>query len=354
MKIAVYSNLTSGGAQRTFTELTKRLAKKHKLDFYNLNLPIPRQFFKAQGFSYTKLDYFQRELAQKIDNKHYDVVLLSHDYLTKSPLLLRYLKTPTVYLCHEPFREFYEPASVFSRSWKHKLVNLFRLPLKWIDEANIGRASVVVANSRYSQKRLTEVYHRKITKIPLGVDSKKFVFKNLPRENFFLSVGALARFKGMDFLVRAIGLLPREYRYPLAVAANGGRDEQYIKNLAKALKVKLVIKRQADDKELVRLYNKARLFLYAPYYEPFGLVALEAMACGLPVIGVKEGGLPEIVTVAKNGWLTTRDINKFSSVIMQGLREADNKFRQKTVDSIKKWNWENSVEQLEKILSDVR
>ena len=63
------------------------------------------------------------------------------------------------------------------------------------------------------------------------------------------------------------------------------------------------------DEELVILYNKAKLVVYTPYMEPFGLVPLEAMSCGTPVVGVNEGGVMETVLNGKTGILVERNVN---------------------------------------------
>jgi glycosyltransferase involved in cell wall biosynthesis len=143
----------------------------------------------------------------------------------------------------------------------------------------------------------------------------------------------------------------------LIIVANGGRDEKYIKNLASRLKVNLKIvkgiKSGLDNKKLVGLYNKAKLFLFAPYNEPFGLVVLEAMSCGLPVVGVNEGGLRETIIDGKNGWLCSRNAKKFAETINMALDSVNKKFRIKTAESVKSWSWENSAKQMEKFFKKV-
>ncbi len=66
-------------------------------------------------------------------------------------------------------------------------------------------------------------------------------------------------------------------------------------------------------KNLVLLYNKANLVVYTPYQEPFGLVPLESMSCGTPVVGVNDGGVMETVTNGKTGILTERDTKIFAN-----------------------------------------
>ena len=58
-----------------------------------------------------------------------------------------------------------------------------------------------------------------------------------------------------------------------------------------------------DDEELVLFYNKASILVYVFYLEPFGLVPLEAMSCGTPIVAVKEGGVRESVYIIKLEYL---------------------------------------------------
>ena len=73
------------------------------------------------------------------------------------------------------------------------------------------------------------------------------------------------------------------------------------------------------DDELTLLYNKAELVVYSPYLEPFGLVPLESMACGTPVVAVKEGGVRETVIHKKTGLLIDRDEELFGEAITKML-----------------------------------
>ena len=78
-----------------------------------------------------------------------------------------------------------------------------------------------------------------------------------------------------------------------------------------------------DDDELVLLHNKAKLLVYAPYLEPFGLVPLEAMSCGTPIVAVKEGGVRESIIDNKTGILTERDEDDFANAIVRLLENVD-------------------------------
>lgn len=351
-------------------ELSKRLMKRHVVDIFTLrkqpnktiriiggqkafSFNLSSNFFEAQRQILIDLPNIHQLIAKEIDSQNYDVVFVNHDFYTKAPYLLRYLKTYSVYLCHEPPREFYEAAELFSPTVKLKMINFFRYPLKFVDLHNANNASVIVANSHYSQHILRNIYKRKIDRLQLGVNSSVFRYTGDKRENFFLTVGALALFKGQDFLIRVIASLPKKYQFPLVIIANGGRSENSICRLAREYSIRLRIVRNCVDNKLVDFYNRARLCLFAPVNEPFGLVPLEAMACGLPVVGINEGGVAE--TVKEKGWLGSRDPRQFANTIMKALKV--DLTREKSLglrNYVKRyWTWSKSTSQLERILKNV-
>ena len=345
-KIAIFQNLPPGGGKRALQELLFLLKKKYTVKEFTYNLRKPKNLFEFLKLIYFTLPKVNYKIANKINN-NFDLAFINHDFYTKSPYLLRYLKIPSIYLCHESLREFYEDSKLFINSWKYKFINLLRLPLKYIDKQNICYADLILTNSSFSKKNLCKIYKKKeIEKIQLGVNTKKFFWKKKKRRRFFLGIGALAKFKGHDFIIETLSLLPREKRFPYCVVASGGRDEEYIRGLAKRKKVDLIVKKRVSDKELINLYNKAKFLLIGAYNEPFGLVALEAMACGLPVISVAEGGLKEIIINDFCGFTIGRRKEKFAKVINEALTRQ---FNEKKIKDyvIKKWQWKVSVKQLE-------
>lgn len=71
--------------------------------------------------------------------------------------------------------------------------------------------------------------------------------------------------------------------------------------------------------QLVLEYNKAQICVYAPVLEPLGLVPLESMACGTPVVGVREGGVLESIVHEQTGLLTERDPAQFAGAVQHLL-----------------------------------
>jgi len=109
------------------------------------------------------------------------------------------------------------------------------------------------------------------------------------------------------------------------------------------------ILRLIDDEKLVTLYNQAKIVLYAPYLEPFGLVPLEAMACGTPVVAVKEGGVRETVIHNETGILTQRDESLFADAIINLLDDDKKRIKlsKQAVESVRtSWTLEKAGERL--------
>ena len=110
------------------------------------------------------------------------------------------------------------------------------------------------------------------------------------------------------------------------------------------------------DDELVNTLNRASMMVYAPRLEPFGLVPLEANACGLPVIAVAEGGIRETIFDGVNGLLVEPDAEAMAKAIDYLRSEKD--YARKLAENGnrlvgKKWSLRAAIEQLERIFMDV-
>src|SRR3990167_7573654 len=112
-----------------------------------------------------------------------------------------------------------------------------------------------------------------------------------------LSAGRLAWAKQHHLAIEAAGLIDAARRPRVVIASPGrtpgsGTVARFLTQLAQERGVELAIQ-HPSQRELVRLYNQALAVIFVPVMEPFGFIATEAMACGTPVIGVREGGIRE-------------------------------------------------------------
>ena len=127
-----------------------------------------------------------------------------------------------------------------------------------------------------------------------------------------------------------------------------------LKRISSENNVDISVKVNITDLELKNNIQQSRLFVYAPYLEPLGLAPLEAMSLGLPVIGIKEGGIRETIKNNYNGFLVHRDIEIFSKKITELITD-NNKYRvmkQNSIDQvIKYWNWDSAYDRLLKAIN---
>ncbi len=392
MRIAIYHNLPSGGAKRALQELVKGLGPRHHVDVFTLSsadhgfadlrphvnghavvdfqpLPLFRspwgrlnQLMRAADL--LRLRQLTRRLAQTLAHGEYDVAFVQPCRFEVSPSLLSWLQAvPTVYFCQEPLRRVYEPmpARPYEQprdSWRRWLDRLDPLPgfyhllLKQADRHNVRQADRVLVNSHFIRRAVNRVYGVEAHVSYLGVDVRQFRPLGLTREGMVLSVGSLTPLKGFDFLIRALARLPAADRPRLAIASNfqNPPERDYLRQLAAELAVDLALLGNVSDQRLVELYNQAQVTVYAPIREPFGLVALESMACGTPVIAVREGGTQETVLHEQTGLLVRRDEREFAEALARLLsnpaqaREYGQAGREHVA---RHWSWSRAVSTLE-------
>ena len=386
MKIAVFHNLPSGGAKRALHGNITFLAKNHDIDVFipstanedylplkdivnNLKVfpvknNIPRFIYSALKYfpsttSLLDLKKTQQIIAEEINNGGYDVVLCEQDRYTMAPFILKYIRKPLVYSCQQPicFRyglsnKLYKEAGLEYKNIVHGLyLKFYGSKLIQHDKKYANYSKYLIVNSNFSKEIILKQYGINSHVSYLGVDNELFKPIDVSSENFVLSVGQCIPEKGFDFILRSIAKINVELRPLVVIVTDQGNVhwKNYLKKLAIELDVKLNILHMLSDDELVLLYNKAMMVVYAPYHEPFGLVPLEAMSCGTSVIGVNEGGVKETVVDGKTGILINRDETIFANAIKSVITntEKNEKLDENSINIANNfWNLENSAKRL--------
>ena len=184
----------------------------------------------------------------------------------------------------------------------------------------IAMADHVLAFSEHEKEAMVRLYGArpdKVGVIPGGVDTELFspMDRDLARQTLGLQhsqivlyVGRIEPLKGVDILLRAVSQLDRSQLIRTIIIGGDLEGDQEIMRL-KALSVDLGISQfvsfmgSLEQQALPSYYNAADICVVPSYYESFGLVALEAMACGTPVIASRVGGLPTFVKDSLTGYL---------------------------------------------------
>jgi glycosyltransferase involved in cell wall biosynthesis len=176
----------------------------------------------------------------------------------------------------------------------------------------------IIACSHYMRDEISEFFEcprDKIDVIPNGVETERFDrlegedlshFRNmyaLPSEQIIFSVGRVVFEKGLQVLVRAMPLVLAEQPTAKVVVAGKGPELESLRSLAWSLGVgeKVLFTGFISDDDRDRLFKIANCSVFPSLYEPFGIVALEAMAAKCPVVVSEVGGLKDVVQHGETG-----------------------------------------------------
>ncbi len=375
MRVAFFHNLPSGGAKRCAHELINLLSKKHEIDlfifdkhaedfldirsFVNKTVLVPGgETNSGKGFrrliSLKIVKSASKKTAEIINLGNYDLALIMQCKVVNSPFVLRYLKIPSLYFCHEPLAKILEP-HYRNNDQDGFLGPLKKIFLRWvisIDKYNALKATQICTSSLYCIENIYRNYGIYASLNYLGVNTQSFAPKYLERLPVILLVGALNAAKGQDFLIESVGTMKIKPEVIFIYNFSYGNLEfkKQLINRAKQLGVSVTFNSMVNDQELVSTYNQVSLTVFPSRLEPLGLVPLESMACGTPVIGIAEGGMRETIQDGENGFLTERDPIEFGKAITKLLSD---KLLWKSMSDMgvkrvaERWSWEQSCDKLE-------
>jgi len=184
--------------------------------------------------------------------------------------------------------------------------------------------------------------------IPNGVDIKKF--KSLTKKRTdnikIIYVGRLIRRKGLKYLIQSIPKVIQNKNIVKFIIVGDGPIRKKLETIAKKLRIEHVVDFQGfvSEEKLLKLYNKADIFVLPSLFEGFGNVITEAMASGLPVIATKVGAISEIVIDGKTGFLVpSKDSTALADAITKlifdtKLRRKMGKAGRKRAETFYSWN----------------
>jgi len=369
MKIAVFYNLEFSGAKRTVQEHVKGLkALGHKVDVYTLdegrdifdpgkvadeehrykyfqtaiNIPFLKRLAKDLSDFY-KLRSLHKEIAKDIDSGRYDLALIHSDKFTQAPFILRFLKTKNVYFCMEPLKIVYEYGLRISDNFSlfNKAYEAFnRYIRKQIDRENARASDFSMAISYFGRELMIQAFDMYPKISYLGVNSELFKNIYIPKKNQILFVGQKLKFNGYKYALEAIKLIPKNIRPEL-----------------KVLSISKNARKRLSDREIVKLYNESLFTLSLSNFDTFGLVALESLACEVPVIAFNVAGYRETMINEKTGYLVDFSAQEIADMVItlienQELRNNMGKYGREWVEN--KWTWEKQIKNLEKLLINMK
>ncbi|HEX5828191.1 MAG TPA: glycosyltransferase [Candidatus Limnocylindrales bacterium] len=196
-----------------------------------------------------------------------------------------------------------------------------------IEDRIVAAADAIVAEAPQDEEDLVRLYNAdpaRISIVPCGFDPAEFAPASRPlarlelgldpAERILLQLGRMVPRKGIDTVIRATGQLLRD-DLPVRLVVVGGPERDLSRVVLPELERLRAIAREEgvadrvtfvgrrEREELAAYYNAADVFVSTPWYEPFGITPLEAMACGTPVLGSNVGGIKFTVRDGETGYL---------------------------------------------------
>lgn len=207
------------------------------------------------------------------------------------------------------------------RPWKREQIGRGYELSSWIEKTALEMADAVVAVSKSTRDdivRLFEVDQVKAHVIPNGIDTDEYKPVNRPdilarfgihpSGGYVLFVGRMTRQKGLLYLLQAVDYIDPQVQIVLCVGESDTPELQVeLEAMVEELKLRrsglIWIPEMLDRETIIALYSHASVFCCPSIYEPFGIINLEAMACGTPVVASGVGGIPEVVVDGETGFI---------------------------------------------------
>ncbi|KAF2659187.1 glycosyltransferase family 4 protein [Lophiostoma macrostomum CBS 122681] len=298
------------------------------------------------------------------------------DQLSAGIPLLRVLqaKARIIFYCHFPDKLLAKKGGI--------LKTLYRGPFDWLESWSTGCSDKIVVNSKFTKSVFAEAFPSLKNREPgvvypcVDISSANAIEEVKPlwgNKKILLSINRYEKKKDVALAVKAYAALSPEERRGTRLVIAGGYDPRVSENLAtytelyeladslhlKHATAKTVITAQSIPDEISVLFlhsvpnafkasllSTSRLLVYTPRNEHFGIVPLEAMLAGTPVLAANEGGPTETVISGQTGWL--RDVKKvqdWTEVMRIALEDGDGEVRLKEMG---KWGRERVVSEFSK------
>jgi len=338
----VIPTLKKGGAERLVINIVNELiniktvnclivALNEGNDYYELSKNLPVEICHSKVFlSVSK--------KHKADISHLEKIIqdfkphIIHSHLFEAEILTRFKTHPEIaYISHMHANEKHLQNFNWLKLYNKKILTNYYEKLyilKKYKACNNHFIAISKHTDKYLRKVLPNIFHNNIHYLPNAIDYKTFYNKKTidysPQKPKFVTIGRLVKSKNQSFLVDVIEeLLKRNVDAHLDILGQGEMKNS-IQDKINQKKLQKNILLQGIVENVSEYLNKASLYIHGATYEPYGLVLLEAMASGLPVIALNGGGNTELLENGKNGFLIeTPNPKIFADKIMEILQNKE-------------------------------
>lgn len=372
MKIAIVTEFCSmqfrGGGEVRYQEIAKRLVKYgHRVDIIcnkTVNLKekvvidgvniIPVGPLIKSPPQRKKIDFLKYifSVLRFMIGRNYDVI----DANTYIPLFPSYIisrikKTPVI-----------ATINIIIENWENDIYNpkIASRIEKYLFRLKFNRLLTV---SNYAKNELVnhfKVKENRIVVVSNGIDLKSIEsIKSNKKDGAIVFVGRLTWFKHIEDLIKATARVKEHFPKVKLKIIGDGQEKNKAITITKELKLEknIIFFGKRSQEELIAEIKKSSVLVLPSTRDTFGIVLIEANACGVPVVAYDAGGAMDVVQNQRNGFLVKpRDIKELSEKIELLLK---NKNKNRTMGKYGKrivqeqYNWDNIAQKIEKVYEDV-
>lgn len=317
-KIAIVCDYLTimGGAENVVLEISKifpdapiftavylkdNVPKFQKLDVRPSMLQTAAELL---GSYYKLLPHLASKAMEKLDLHEFDVIITS-SYLHANHIRKSRPEQLLISYCHTPARYYWSHYREYRKDPGYGMLNPFvkaMIPLmvpkqRKRDLESSKQVDVYIANSSETQARIKKYYQQPSTILHPPVDIKRFT-PSPTRAEFYVALGRQLPNKRFDLAVQAC----TELNLPLKVIGDGPNNKKLQKLAGANIEFLRDRKTNASNEAVIELLNHAKAMIF-PSDEDFGIVAVEALAAGAPVIAYGKSGVKDIVEQGVSGVL---------------------------------------------------
>jgi glycosyltransferase involved in cell wall biosynthesis len=269
-------------------------------------------------------------------------------------------RLPAVCYCHTPLKILHDPATnaALRKRDPRKAAALAALgrPFSVVDRRMWRRFRHVLVSSEEIRRRLERGRLRPsgpVEILPPGVDLEWFTDDDGPRERFLLVAGRVKWWKNIELAIAGLAAAHRAGAViPMVIAgAADSLDAEYLASLRRQAEgLPVTFETSLTQERLRELYRRCAALVLPTLNEDFGMVPLEAMACGAPVIAVDSGGPRETVLHGETGWLVEPDAEAFGRTIAIVAGERAPDMRAAARARAERFTWTRFVTRLDAVM----
>jgi len=264
-----------------------------------------------------------------------DIVHFHHPFLLSLPAIMygRKLGIPKILTIHTQYEQYAYYVSPVPERVTHEAIKMIISNLAYkTDCITTPSASMKKIIENYGIKNRIEVIPNAIHLISFKEDDelkrteirKKYNLKE--NDKIILFVGRVASEKSIDRIIKALAIIKKRNtdKEKLLIVGNGPAMDE-LKQLARTLKVEedVIFAGTISYEEIQHYYKMAYVFTIASTTETFGIVTIEALASGVPVVAVKAPGAADILTDAVDGLLVDDNVEKIANALEKIIKEPE-------------------------------